>query len=75
MSQKRHERRMLIQQELLDEAQRYLNMKRKIPIVYEDEEQRLIVLQQWTNDIPLTICEMRVDGVFPDQFIEFFQSY
>ena len=66
---------MLIQQELLDEAQRYLNMKRKIPIVYEDEEQRLIVLQQWTNDIPLTICEMRVDGVFPDQFIEFFQSY
>ena len=34
----REERRMQIQQELLDEAQNLLKFKRQIPIVYEDEE-------------------------------------
>ena len=63
---------MQIQQELLDEAQYLLNLKRQIPIVYEDEERQLIVLQKWADEDPLTICEMRVDGVYPEQFIEFF---
>ena len=67
---------MLIQQELLDEATRLLKHKHEIPLIESEEDgPEFVHHQEWEgNGVGLNICEIRVDGVMPARFIEYFKN-
>ena len=69
-----NERRMLLQQRLLDEAMQLLSRKREIPVVLNDEENNMVQHQVWEgNGTALNICEVKVQDVTPEQFIDYFK--
>lgn len=59
------ERRIWIQQQLLDLAANVLHNRHEMPIVHEDKERSLIVHQRWEGNSPLTVLEVIADGVPP----------
>ena len=59
------ERRMTIQQHLLDLAAEMISNRHDMPIVHEDTERSLTVRQRWEGNSPLTILEVVADGVPP----------
>ena len=66
---------MQLQQELLNEATQLIARKREIPLVHTDEQYHLVHHQMWEgNGTALNICEVKVQGVYPDQFIDYFQN-
>ena len=70
-----NERRMQIQQQLLDEAMRVLARKREIPLVPTEEGSGLVHHQLWEgHGTALNICELKVPDVMPEQFIDFFRN-
>jgi hypothetical protein len=76
LARRANERRMIIQQNLLDEATNLLARKREIPIVPADDDHAAIVHHQmWEgNGTALNICEVKVQDLMPDQFIGFFKN-
>ena len=69
------ERRMQLQQDLLNEATLLLSRKREIPVVLTDDENNLVQHQMWEgNGTALNICEVKVQDVMPEQFIEYFRN-
>lgn len=71
-----NERRMQLQQELLNEATQLIARKREIPVVLTDCEKRLVQHQVWNNNgTALNIVEVRVQDVMPEQFINFFKNH
>ena len=64
-----------MQQSLLEEAFRLLARKREIPIVTTDEENNLVQHQMWEgNGTALNICEVKVQDVMPNKFIDYFRN-
>lgn len=67
LEQTASERRMQLQQELLDEACHYLQRKRDIPVVFQDDEANLVLHHVWEDgQLPLTLCEVKVLDILPD---------
>lgn len=64
---------MQLQQQLLNRAFHLLKKKKDIPVIVEDPEQGLILRQEWNDNSPLTITELRAHGLMPQQFIDFFK--
>lgn len=69
------EYRMRIQQQLLEMAQNILAIKHEIPIVYEEAMKDFYVHQRIEGESPLTVLEIRADGIQPSKFIQLFQHY
>ena len=52
-----------------------LSRKRDIPIVLSDEENNMMQHQVWEgNGTALNICEVKVEDVLPEKFIEYFRN-
>ena len=61
------EKRMHLQQQLLNQAIFILRKKKRdIPIVFEDEKLGLTIHQQWEDNTPLTIGEIKAEGLVPE---------
>jgi hypothetical protein len=50
-------------------AQHFLSIRHEIPIVHEEAERDFYVHQRWDGNCPLTVLEIRADGILPNKFI------